>query len=387
MTAETSSSIGGIAPPPESGVGKNSAPSIGKSGASMPPIAGPEVTGPRLRGKEDSANSAEMNGEHDHDIEELLGPVDELIKSAKELNRLVNVYGALETSVVFAGFDTLVKRYGADKVIRAMEVRDGSFLRGVTKRVIPDDEERERFYDEVRNESLSDLATTLNEKIGGVYYSQGTLNAMRVDRQAGIGFLRGPVKPVEKLVNLALRPLGGGDRGGNTPHVEALFSGEFEQIIKDNPGLLQRFTQTDDALELLSDIRKLHEAKHTEFSKLLEATSTKLESVVDKRIEKVAKLCKASDEAYDRQVSVLREDIDGADDEEIKAMLQTRLDNMLNEIAATNEAFDAELAAMHSKTIEESGIDELSGLFTLPIRIKPIDMPNEKKPVYTLDSM
>ena len=288
--------------------------------------------------------------------------IDDLQQRAGELQGINDVQRGLETGIIGAGLQVMADRYGADKLLAALQTRSVTTFRGVIEQLAPDKTERQALYDTIKAEPMDALAVRFDQTLGGVADGNPRVSAMERKRKFDMFTIQGPVGLKERVADRIPSKFHQPDRGGGINDTHGLFSGDFDDLLKNNPDLVQQFRETNDTLGLLKGVREIYEAKYTDFATNLEAAKTTVEAKVAEGEAGVAELQAISDDIYYDEIARLEERLAGASSDAAREMVQDMLDKKTAEFMATHEEFKDKIEAVRTKIVADLGAQRLNQL-------------------------
>jgi hypothetical protein len=288
--------------------------------------------------------------------------IDDLQQRAGELRGINDVQQGLETSIISAGLQVMADRYGADKLLAALQTRSVTTFRGVIEQLASDKTERQALYDAIKAEPMDALAERFDQTLGGVADGNPRVSAMERKRKFDMFTIQGPVGLKERVADRIPSKFHQPDRGGGINDTHGLFSGDFDDLLKNNPDLVQQFRETNDTLGLLKGVREIYEAKYTDFATNLEAAKTTVEAKVAEGEAGVAELQAISDDIYYDEIARLEERLAGTSSDAAREMVQDMLDKKTAEFMATHEEFKNRIEAVRTEIVADLGAQRLNQL-------------------------
>lgn len=305
--------------------------------------------------------------------------IDALQQKAGELRGIDEVQRGLEKSIVGAGLQVVVDRYGADRFLEAMQSRDkdgqraGTF-REVIQRLAPEKGEQEALYEAVKTEPMDALAERLDQTLGGVAETTDHVSHMERKRSVDVSTIQGPTGVKERVIDRIPGKYHRPDNGGHLTDTHGLFSADFDNLLNNHPDLVENFRETNDTLGLLKGVRDIYETEYAQFSANLEQAKAAVEEKIASGEAGVAELQTLSDDIYGEEIAKLEERLAGASSDAAKEMVQGMLDKKAAEVTAARQEFKSKMEAVRSKIVADLGADRLYQL--------PVAAPAEVRPTY-----
>lgn len=305
--------------------------------------------------------------------------IDALQQKAGELRGMSEVQRGLETSIIGAGLQVIADRYGADKLLAAMQEHGTGSFQHVINKLAPEKSEREGLYEAIKSEPMDTLAERFDETLGGVADGNPRVSQMERFRHFEVSRIQG--NDVQRRSN---GPIGSKlykrtNKEGMTDGGYPLFSRDFDDVLSNNPTLAENFRETNDTLGLLKGIREIYETEYAQFSSDLEQAKATVEAKIAEGEVGVAELQTLSDDIYSDEIAKLEERLAAASSEEAKEMVQGMLDKKAAEVMAAREEFKTKTEAVRSKIIADLGADRLYGLSGGGSPAKPEPTYNDKE--------
>lgn len=302
--------------------------------------------------------------------------IDALQQKAGELHGINEVQRGLEGSIIGAGLQVMVDRYGADKFLDAMQGYDkdgrrAGTLQEVIQRLAPEKSEQEALYGAIKAEPMDALAEQFDQTLGGVADGNTHVSAMERFRKFEMFSVENKRVMQDAEGNRVRR---GRDTGGVTDSSNLLLTGDFDNLLDNHPDLVESFRETNDTLGLLKGIRDVYETEYSQFSTDLEQAKATVEEKVANGEAGVAELQTLSDDIYGEEIAKLEERLAGASSDAAKEMVQGMLDKKAAEVTAAREDFTSKMETVRSKIITDLGADRLYRL--------PVAAPTEARPTY-----
>jgi hypothetical protein len=267
------------------------------------------------------------------------GDIDTLQQKSGELHGIRDVELGLEKAIIGAGLQVMADKYGADKLLVALQTRSVTSFRGVIEQLAPDKAEREALYSAIQAEPMDAHAERFDQTLGGVADGNTHVTAMERARKFDAFTIKGPTGLKERAVDRIPGKFHKPDSGGHINDTHGLFSGDFDSLLGNHPELVQYFRETNDTLGLLKGVREIYATEYSQFADSLEQAKATVEAKIAEGEVGIAELQAISDEVYYDEIAKLEERIAGASSDTAKEMLQDMLDKKTVEFMATHEEF------------------------------------------------
>ncbi len=302
--------------------------------------------------------------------------IDTLQQKAGELHGIDEVQRGLEGSIIGAGLQVMVDRYGADKFLDAMQGYDkdgrrAGTLQDVIQKLAPEKSEQKELYGAIKAEPMAALAERLDQTLGGVADANTHVSAMERFRKYEMFSVENKRVMHDVDGNRVHR---GRDTGGYTDSSGLLMSGDFDNLLNNHPDLVENFRETNDSLGLLKGIRGIHATEYAKFSTDLEQAKATVEEKIAVGEAGVAELQTITDEVFGDEIIKLEERLATASSDAAKEMLQAMLDKKASEVVAAREEYKIKMEAVRSQIVADLGADKLYQL--------PAAAPAEARPTY-----
>lgn len=307
--------------------------------------------------------------------------IDELQRKASELGGIYDVQRGLEGSIIGAGLQVMVDRYGADIFLDAMQGYDkergrASTIQDVIQRLAPDKNQQKALYGAIKAEPMDALADRFNHTLGGVTNGSAQVSAMERFRRFQMFNVenRRVMKDVDgNRVHRAR------DTGGVTDSANLLITGYLDSLLGDNPELVENFRESNDTLILLKGIRDIYETKYAEFITDLEKAKAAVEEKIAKEELSVAELKTITDEILSEEIASIEKRLAAAGSDAVKDMLRDMLEKKATEVTAVREEYRIKMEAVRSQIVANLGADKLHQLrVAAPGKAEPIDNDKEQ---------
>lgn len=295
--------------------------------------------------------------------------VDALQRRAGELQGIGEVQRGLELSILGAGLQVMADRYGADTLLAALQSPGVISFQDVIAKLAQEKGEREALYGAIQTEPIDALAKRFNEELGGAAdMSYNTDSGIARIRNFEVSQIQGNMASGNSLIPRY------NNRKGVTESASLLLSGDFDNLLKNHPQLVEKFRESNDTLALLKGIREIHETEYIQFSSDLEQAKTKVEEKIAQGEAGVAELQTLADDIYGDEIASLEERHAAASSDAAREMIQGMLDKRAAEVAAVREEFESKIKAVRDTIVVELGADRLNGLRPYaPEQTRPID--------------
>jgi hypothetical protein len=290
------------------------------------------------------------------------GGIDDLQQKAGELHGIRDVQRSIEKSIIGAGLQVMADRYGADKLLSALQTRGVGSFRDVIEKLAPEKAERQALYEAIKTEPMDVLAERFDQTLGGVADGNTHVSAMERARKFNVFTILGPTRIKERVADRIPSKFHRPDDGGHLTDTYGLFSGDFDSLLANNPDLVQSFRETNDTLVLLKGIREIYGAEYEQFSASLEKAKATVEVKVADGDACFVELHALSDDIYYDEIAKLEERLAVASSDEAREMVQSMLDKKSAEFIATHEDFKSKAEAVHNKIIADLGAERLRQL-------------------------
>lgn len=291
-----------------------------------------------------------------------------LEKKSSELRGMHEVQQGLEGSIIGAGLQVMVDRYGADKFLEAMQSYDANgqragTLQDVIQRLAPEKGEQKVLYDAIKSDPMDALAERFNQTLGGS--SRGIPEVGSMER-----FRRFEMFSVENKRDGWIRR--GRNTGGYTNDSGLLMSGDFDDLLKNHPDLVENFYESEDTLGLLKGIRDIYETEYTQFSADFEQAKAFVEGRVDSGEAIITELQTLSDDIFTGEIIELEVRLASAGSPEAQELIQDMLDKKADEITSSREGLKTRMDEVRAKVLDELGASRIYGLeIAAPDRVEP----------------
>lgn len=307
------------------------------------------------------------------------GDIDALQQKSGELRGMDEVQRGLEKSIVGAGLQVMADRFGADRLLGALQSNGVGTFRDVIVRLAPEKSERQALYEAIKAEPMDELAERLDQTLGGVAETTDHVSHMERKRRIDTATVEGPTGVKERVIDRIPGKYHRPDDGGHLTDTHGLFSADFDNLLNNHPELAEDFRETNDTLGLLKGIRDIYETEHAQFSTDLEQAKTAVEQKIAEGEAPIAELQALSDDIYGDEIAKLEERLSVASSDAAREMVQDMLDKKAAEVTATREEFKAKMEAVRSEVIADLGADRLYGLQpTAPAEARPTYNDKEK---------
>ena len=280
------------------------------------------------------------------------GDVESLTAKAGELQGIGEVQHGLELSIIGGGLQTMADRYGADKLLDALQSRNPAVttIAEVATFLAPDKKERDALFTAIDEEPIEALGIKLNETVGGVAIGTDT----GTDALARFRHF--------EMINIR--------EGKPTDGANSLLTGDFDALLEGHPELVENFRETNDTLVLLKGIRAVYEAEYAQYTYDLEAATSQIEKLVANGEASIAELQTMSNEIFADEVARLEEKMKATTNPEAVTMIKSLLDRRKAEARSAREELTQKSKGTRSKIINDLGADNLTRL-RVPAPIQP----------------
>lgn len=286
--------------------------------------------------------------------------IDDLQQKSGELSGIYDVQSGLEVGIIGSGLQVMADRYGADKLLAALQTRGVTTFQGVIEQLASEKTERKALYDAIKAEPMNALAERFDQTLGGVV-ANGVSTVSGLERFRKFEMFSIENKRVMKDVD-GNRVWRGRDTDGYTDSAGLLLTGDFDSLLKNNPDLVQQFREDNNTLGLLKGIREIYEAKYTDFATNLEAAKATVETKVTEGEASIVELQTISDDIYYDEIAKLEERLAGVGSDAARDMVQDMLDKKTADFMVTHEDFKGKMEAVRTKIVAELGADRLNQL-------------------------
>jgi hypothetical protein len=279
------------------------------------------------------------------------GDVEAMYEINNELRDINEVQRGLEIGIMASGFQVMADRFGAEQLLDAMKT-EPSFHEVVNK-LAPNKEEQKELLDAIKAEPISELATRMNEKVGGVSDGTGTVEQMELYRQFS-------VSAIEEG-----KAIDGGDM---------LYAGNLDKLLQEHPELTEDFIQTNDTLTLLKGIRDIYGQKDAEFAPKLEEVKEKVKAKVEEGEMVITELQELSDSIHTDEIQALQARLESASSKGAIEMINALLDKKAAEVAESRAELLTRKENAKTRVLTKLGAARLDDLIapgpvmTMPIR-------------------
>lgn len=291
---------------------------------------------------------------------------DALREKASELRGISEVQRGLEESIIGAGLQTMADRYGADRLLDAMQ-NEATFQEIISK-LAPEKSERDALYEAIKSEPMDTLAERFDGTLGGVANGNPGVGQMEQFRRHEVVQIQGKMTSGDTIIPRYR------NKEGRTDSANLLLTGNLDDLLEKHPNLAEGFRETNDTLGLLKGIRDIYETEYAQFSTDLEQAKATIEEKIAKEEVGITELQTLADDIYADEIATLEERLAGASSDAAKEMVQGMLDKKTAEVMATREDFKNKLEAVRSKIIADLGAEELYLL--------SVSKPVETQPTY-----
>lgn len=300
--------------------------------------------------------------------------IDSLQQKAGELHGIDEVQRGLEKSIIGAGLQVMADRYGADRLLDALQTHGVTTFRGVIEKLAPEKSERDALWEAIKAEPMDALAERFDQTLGGVAETTDHVSQMERVRKFDSSTVQGPTGVKERVIDRIPGKYHRPDDGGNLTDTHGLFSGDFDKLLSNYPNLVEDLRETNDTLGLLKGIRDIYETEYTQFSTNLEQAKAAVEEKIAAEEAGVTELQTLADDIHSDEIAKLEERLAGTSSDAAREMVQGMLDKKAAEVTAAREEFKAKMEAIRSKIIADLGADRLYQL--------PVAAPAEPRPTY-----
>lgn len=297
--------------------------------------------------------------------------IDALQHKAGELSGMNDAQRGLEAGIIGSGLQVMADRYGADRLLDALQTHGVTTFQGVIEELAPEKGERETLYGAIKAEPMDVLAERFDQTLGGVADGNTHVSAMERFRKFEMHSVENKRVMKDADGNRVRR---GRDTGGYTDSAGLMLTGDFDNLLENHPDLVENFRETNDTLGLLKGVRDIYETEYTQFSTDLEQTKAAVEAKIASGEAGVVELQTLSDDIYSDEIVKLEERLAGASSDAAKEMVQDMLDKKFNEVKTAREELKSKMEAVRNKITADLGADRLYQL--------PVAAPAAARPTY-----
>lgn len=280
-----------------------------------------------------------------------LDSIQELALAGAELHDIDELQRGLERSLIDSGLQVMADRFGASKLLDAMQ---GSFnMREIVDKLAPSKQERKELLDAIQAEPIDELADKFNETVGGVATVNGAHDILALDRKYGVITI---------------------ESGKDSDAARELLSPALGKLLAEKPDIADRFSQTNDMVHLLKDIRDVYSEKYDKLSLGIEHAKSAIEDKIAEIETEATELEQISDEIYSDEIAALEQKFSVASTEAARELIQGMLNKKVSEVLELRES----LAARYGN-IRENTINGLNASYVYSPRLAP---PTQTKPTF-----
>lgn len=256
--------------------------------------------------------------------------VRELCLAGGELREIGELLRGLERSIIDTGLQVMADQFGADALLHAME---GSYtIRDVVDNLAPARRERKALIASIQAEPIDALANNFNETLGGVATVDSAHDTLQRARKFGVFRI---------------------ESGKDSDEARELLSPALGKLLTEYPDIAGRFSQTNNTLLLLQDIRDVYTEKYNKLSLGIENAKGAIEAKITKIEEEAAELLLVSDDIHSAEIAALEERLATTSSEASRKLIEDHLSKKASEVLEARAALDAQYGDVRQKTISD----------------------------------
>jgi hypothetical protein len=297
--------------------------------------------------------------------------IDSIYDRMNLLHGMYDAQSGLEQLIVESGLQVITDKYGADRVLDALQVDWGYDDNGrrppssahepspgtmldVARNLTSDKREINDLSAAIEADSMPDLSERLNKVVGGV--SRGSMETVDgLERQHRFT----PALSQDK----------------STDGFQRFITGDLISLLQAHPELKENFRATNDTVGLLKDIRDIYTNEYTALHEEQALLRTSIDKAVSDREGEVAELAELSRTIQNEEITNLEGKLASAKNPEAKEMIQAMIDKRAAEAEATRADFEKRSAAVRSQVIASGG-EHVDYVYNMrlrePVKIYPI---------------